>query len=129
MSHQVYEGGVLVEEWDDETRTYTDYRTDPPTSREYTVEEHEAADASALAAARAANEAALREGLQNVINAALDRQATAQGIIDTPNSTIRDNPAPHIVALARVCKREERAIIRLARLVGGLVDSADTGTD
>lgn len=45
MSTRVYENGVLVESWDDSTRTYTDHRTDPPTTRPYTEQEDAAADA------------------------------------------------------------------------------------
>lgn len=91
-------------------------------AREWTTEE-------SAAALRAANEQALRNGLQAVITTALERQATVQAVIDTPNATIRDSPAPHIVAIARATKRQDRAIIRLARLAGDLLDSADTGTD
>ena len=52
MSAQVYSGGVLIESWDDATRTYTDHRTDPPTTRPYTPEENTAADAALADAAR-----------------------------------------------------------------------------
>lgn len=48
--------GQLVEKWDDATRTYTDYRTDPDTVRAYTAEENAAADAAEQA--RAADAAA-----------------------------------------------------------------------
>lgn len=92
------------------------------TARLWTPEELEAQ-------ARAANEQALRNGLANVITAALERQATSQAVIDTPNSEIKANPQTHVVALARATKRQDRAIIRLARLAGNLVDSVDTGTD
>lgn len=44
MSGQRYTDGVLVESWDDATRTYTDHTTDPPTTRPYTAEENDAAD-------------------------------------------------------------------------------------
>lgn len=48
MSARTYRDGVLVEEWDDQTRTYTDYTTDPPTTRPYTPEENAAADQRAV---------------------------------------------------------------------------------
>ena len=127
MSNYVYDNGQLVEEWDDDARTYTDHHTGE--SRPYTADENAQADQAAAAATLAANEAALRDGLQAAIDAALTRQAAYQAIIDTPNSTIKSNPAPYIVDLARQGKRSERALIRLARLVGGLTGTADTGTD
>ena len=127
MSAQVYADGVLIEEWDDDTRTYTDHRTG--SSRPYTADENAQADQAAAAATLAANEAALRDGLAAAIDAALTRQAAYQAIIDTPNATIKTNPAPYIVDLARQGKRSERALIRLIRLVGGLTTTAGTGTD
>lgn len=127
MSTRRFLDGVLIEEWDDDTRTYTDHRTGE--SRPYTPEENTAADQAAAASTLAANEAALRDGLQAAIGAALTRQAVYQAIIDTPKATIKTNPAPHIVDLARQGKRSERALIRLARLVCGLTNTADTGTE
>ena len=127
MSNYVYTDGVLVESWDDESRTYTDHRTEQ--SRPYTDEENAAADQRAADATQAANDQALRDGLQDAIDAALLRQAAYQAVIDTPNSEIKANPQGHIVSIARQGKRSERALIRLARLVGGLTGSADTGTD
>ena len=116
---------------DDASRTVTTYdETGNVTStRPYTADENAAADQAAAEATLSANEAALRNGLQAAIDAALTRQAAYQAIIDTPNATIKTNPAPYIVDLARQGKRSERALIRLARLVGGLTNTADTGTD
>ena len=127
MSSYVYDDGALVESWDDESRTYTDHRTGD--SRPYTDEENAAADQRAVQEEQAANAQALRDGLAAAIDAALARQAAYQAVIDTPNSEIKANPQSHIVSIARQGKRSERALIRLARLVGGLTDSADTGTD
>ena len=42
MSSRIYDDGVLVESWDDTTRTYTDHRTGQ--TRPYTTEENDAAD-------------------------------------------------------------------------------------
>ena len=125
MSWERYENGTLTERGDDATRTVT---TSTGT-RPYTADENAAADQAAAAATLAANEAALRNGLQTAIDAALARQAAYQAVIDTPNATIKSNPAPYIVGLARQGKRSDRALIRLARLVGGLTTTADTGTD
>ena len=127
MSTEIYDDGALVESWDDTTRTYTDHRTGE--SRPYTPEENDAADQRAVQQQQAANDQALRDGLAAAIDAALARQAAYQAVIDTPNSEIKANPQTHIVNLARQGKRSERALIRLARLVGGLTQSADTGTD
>ena len=117
MSARIYdENGVLVESWDDESRTYTE-------------QENAAADQRAAHQQKSANEQALRDGLAAVIDAALERQAAYQAVLDTPNADINSKPAPYIVSVARQGKRSERALIRLARLVGGLTESADTGTD
>lgn len=132
MSWKFYdEEGVLRAEADDTARVTREWDEHGTLIREtpYTPEELAALQERINIAHEEANETVLRSGMQNVIDAALERQAQAQAVIDTPNSEINNRPAPHIVALARVCKRQERAIIRLARLVGGLVESADTGTD
>lgn len=60
MSAQVYADGALVEEWDDTTRTHTDYTTDPPTVRDYTQAENDAADQ------RLTNEARLDDHEQRI---------------------------------------------------------------
>ena len=126
MSWSTYAAdGTLLEHGDDATRTVTTGTSFRP----YTAAENAAADQAAAAAVLAANEAALRNGLQAAIDAALARQAAYQAVIDTPNATIKTNPAPYIVDLARQGKRSERALIRLIRLVGGLTNTADTGTD
>lgn len=131
MTSRTYAGNTLIEEWDDDLRILTRWDLDgiQTEQRPYTTEENAEADLRVAEEQRVANAQALRDGLANVISAALDRQALAQAVIDTPNSDINSKPAPHIVSLARVCKRQERAIIRLARLAGNLLDSADTGAD
>ena len=43
---------VLVEEWDDESRIYTDHTTDPPTTRPYTEAENDAADDAVVGSLR-----------------------------------------------------------------------------
>ena len=118
-------------EGDDLARQAQDFNAagDLVATRPYTADENAAADQAAAAAALAVNEAALRNGLQAAIDAALARQAAYQAVIDTPNATIKTNPAPYVVDLARQGKRSERALIRLIRLVGGLTTTADTGTN
>lgn len=130
-SMQFFSDGVLRFEKDHDTRKAREYDEDGTLmyERDYTAEENAEADAIDAQNVLMTNEQALRDGLQAVIAAALERQAQVQAVIDTPNADIRQNPAPHIIALARASKRQERAIIRLARLAGGLLDTADTGTD
>lgn len=119
--------GIVIEEWNDETRTYTNHETSE--SRPYTPAESTQADAEAARLSQASNRAALEAGLANVITRALAYQADAQGIIDTTNQTINGSPAPHIKTLARGQKRLAGDVIRLARLIGDLTDSASTGND
>jgi hypothetical protein len=60
VSTSVYDiTGTLVERWDDVSRKYTDFRTDPDTVRNYTPEENARADAEAAEATLVANEAEL----------------------------------------------------------------------
>lgn len=56
MSILVYSNsGVLLEQWDDVTRTYTDFRPTPDLVRPYTPEENARADVEALAVLAGAN--------------------------------------------------------------------------
>ena len=98
-------------------------------TRPYTAEENATVDAAIQAAVLDANRKALLDGLKAVIDAAVARQADVQTVLDTTNSTINGSPASYLKTIARATKRQDRAIIRLARLAGNLVSSADTGTD
>jgi hypothetical protein len=53
---RVLRSGVLTEQWDDATETYTDYRVDPPISRPYNAEELQQAAPYAAAVTSAANQ-------------------------------------------------------------------------
>lgn len=77
---------------------------------------------------RTDNAAALRAGLQVEITDALARQVTLDTVLNATNAEINVSPAAHIKTIARQEKRTQNAIIRLARLVGGLTDSTDTGS-
>ena len=60
MSATIYApDGSPMQQWDDTTRTHTDYTTTPPTVRPYTAAENAAADAAVAQATLAANAAAL----------------------------------------------------------------------
>jgi hypothetical protein len=75
------------------------------------------------------NERALRDSMSTLVGRALDRQAAMQAIIDTQNSTINANPAQYIKLIARAEKRSASDVLRMARLVGGMTDSADVGDE
>ena len=62
-----YAGGILIESWDDTTRTYTDHRTGE--SRPYTEAENAAADAAAQAAEDAAAARARGETHEAILDA------------------------------------------------------------
>lgn len=66
MKH--YIEGVLIESWDDDTRTYTDHRTGE--TRPYTAEENEAADESAASDARMDDLEARVAALEAIVMAA-----------------------------------------------------------
>lgn len=101
MSSRNYEDGVLVEEWDDETRTYTDHRTGE--SRPYSEAENARADASQGMAQAATNSAQITSDLDQALT-------DLQVIIDTDNSVINDNPAGEIKDIARVVKKIVRKV-------------------
>lgn len=123
--------GVLIERGNDTTRTVTTYDESGAvtSTRPYTADENATADAAAAQEVVRTNAEILRNGLQSVIDASIARQAVYQTVLNTDNATIKSNPAPYIKDVARQGKRSERAIIRLARLVGNLTTTADTGTD
>jgi hypothetical protein len=101
---EVYENGVFVERWDDNTRTYADFRTDPVTTRPYTAQEHLDADERAAQATEDAN--------RRTVDEALDlRMGTMQAIVDDTNANINSNPAARIKDIARAV----RLLIRQAR--------------
>lgn len=116
---------------DDSSLTVTIYGADGEViaTRPYSDEEKDAVAARAAAIKAEENRAALRAGLKDVIALARERQATYQTVLNTPNSEVNNRPAPHIMTVARQGKRSERAIIRLARLAGDILDSTDTGED
>ena len=122
---------TLIERGNDTTRTVTMYDESGAvtSTRPYTSDENATADAAIQAAVLDANRKALLDGLKAVIDAAVARQADVQTVLDTTNSTINGSPAGYLKTIARATKRQDRAIIRLAKLAGNLVSSADTGTD
>ncbi len=75
------------------------------------------------------NEAALRGGVANIVTRAQERQVAMQGLIDQTNATLNGQPSTYLRILARADKRRDSDIIRLARLIGGLTDSASVGDE
>lgn len=101
-----YEDGELLEQWDDDTRTYSRWDgTDPaPVEvRPYTPEEDAAADVRAQEALVAANAATLEDDLDDAL-------LSLQVIIDDTNSNINDNPAARIKDVAKALKKTIRKV-------------------
>lgn len=101
--NKAYENGVLTQEWNDDTRTYTDYRMDPDLVRPYNAAENAAADAAATAKTEATNAATLEQEL----DAALD---SLQVILDDTNSNINTNAAARIKDIAKALKKTIRVV-------------------
>jgi hypothetical protein len=75
------------------------------------------------------NAGILRQGLPAIIDRARARQASMTAILDEQNSIINSNPAEYIKRIARAERRTQADLMRLARLVGDLTDSADVGDE
>ena len=106
MKQEIYDSnGTLQEQWDDSTRTYTDFSTSPQIVRPYTDDENAEADKRAESEAESGNQSSIEEAL----SAALE---TLQLIIDDTNSNINSNPASRIKDLARVQRRLIRLVLR-----------------
>ena len=126
MSAQNYRGGVLVEQWDDTTRTYSDFRTTPTTTRPYTTAENAAADAQAAADLMAVNRQSLTGTTS--LQGRLDRLALYKTDVDlTAVLAQTNNQALATATLNRALKtmirREERLTATVALLVR-LIDPA-----
>ena len=104
---------------DDTTRTVTAYDESGAVTatRPYTADENAAADAAVAQAAAQAQYEAQRLTVRQIITDLQAEKARAQAVIDTPNSTIKTNPAPYVVDVARAAKRIAGAAIDLARYV------------
>lgn len=148
MSREVYENNVLIERWDDGTRTYTDFRTDPDTVRPYTTDENAAADArdaraqqDAVAAQLEANMTADLPTIRATIDslALLLGDATTAGSIRawkapiTNNATLTGAQAKALADLLIDAVQSERKIarqtLRLAKAMVGDYSSADVGVE
>ena len=111
--------GTVKERGDDATRTVTTYdETGSVTSsRPYTADENATADSAIAEAAAQAQREADRLTVRQIITDLQAEKARAQAVIDTPNATIKTNPAPYVVDVARAAKRIADAAIDLARYI------------
>jgi hypothetical protein len=105
VQRDIYLDGVLALRYDDDTRTVTDYRVDPPTSRPYSPSENADTDGVLLDEAEAAARRTIEEALASALT-------SMQAILDTPNATLNAGPAPYIKDLARVNRRLIRLVTR-----------------
>lgn len=131
--------GNAIAIWDDASRVYTDVIAG--TTRPYTAAENAAADGRTAAETAASNRATLSAGIDQVIadlKSQIDAVNLALASLDTvtaaSNSTINASPASYVTTCAkagkdslRAAKRTAKAAISLARLVGGRLDTANTG--
>ena len=107
---------IYVIDHNDTTRTVTTYDETGAvaSTRPYTAEENAAAVAEAAARAQ---RVAGRLTVRAIITDLQAEKARAQAVIDTPNATIKSNPAPYVNDVARAAKRIADAAIDLARYV------------
>lgn len=84
-------------------------------TQQWTVRPWTAEELAARAAA--AQHEADRLTVRAIITDLQAEKTRAQAVIDTPNSTIKANPAPYVVDVARAAKRIADAAIDLARYV------------
>lgn len=110
---------IYVIDHNDTTRTVATYdEAGAVTSTHpHTASENAAADAAEAAQAAQAAYEAQRLTVKAIIADLKAEKDRAQAVIDTPNATIRTNPAPYIVDVARAAKMIADAAIDLARYV------------
>ena len=110
---------IYVIDHNDTTRTVTTYDETGAvaSTRPHTAEENAAADAAVAEAAARAQRVADRLTVRAIITDLQAEKARAQAVIDTPNATIKSNPAPYVNDVARAAKRIADAAIDLARYV------------
>ena len=78
MNRQVFENGVLVEEWDDEVATYTRFESgEEVESRPYTTVEQEQADAREAGVVEASEKQARRDAREALLDATLEFSVVA----------------------------------------------------
>jgi hypothetical protein len=103
VSAQVYQDGVLREEWNDATRTYTAWDANGVVTdeRPYTTDENAAADARAATDQQAQNKSTIEANLeQDYLN--------MQDIEAQSNADLRADPSQEIKDIARAVRRLTR---------------------
>lgn len=108
MSIRVYSStGILLDLWDDTTRTYTDFRPTPSSSRAYSATENARADAEAAATTASGNSGTIGDRISSVDMPAM------QAIIDAQNTTINAGVATYLKDVARAVRRLDRKVANL----------------
>ena len=93
--------GSVVEQWDDSTRTYTDFRPEPDFTRPYTAAENLEADRRIAEATSSANESDLTAKAQ----AAVSGNNTYLGLTSPTNA--------QVAAQVKALTRQSNALIKL----------------
>ena len=108
MSDSVYTNGVLRQEWDDNTRTYSEYDESGTLiegmPRPYNSEENARADASLSQAMVEQNKVTVQQNLAADLT-------EMQNILAQTNATLRDDPSQEIKSIARAVRRLTRAAL------------------
>ena len=104
-SEVVSPDGVVLEEWNDDTRTYTSRNPDGTVllTRPYTAEENAAADERATQETQSENKSTIEQNLEADL-------AAMQAIKDQANSALRTDPSQEIKDIAVAVRR----LIRMA---------------
>jgi hypothetical protein len=105
--------GNAIEQWDDDTRTYSKF-TAPASTRPYTAAENTAADARAVQAATAVTRAANRATVKLIITDLQAEKDRCDVVIAKTNAAITGADTKDV---ARAGKRIADAAIELARFV------------
>jgi len=100
-------------------RTYTDFRTDPDTTRPYTAAENAQADAAVEQAAAAEEHAETEDRVKAIVEDLKAEKARVQPAIDATNAAVNSSPASYVKDNARAIKRVADAAIDLAKYVDG----------
>lgn len=111
--------GILIQQWDDATATYTERDTTGAVTltRPYNADETAAAAIRAAAAQAAVDRAALHAAVRQIITDLQAEKDRAQIVLDATAADINAAPATYIVDAAKAAKRIADAAIDLARFV------------
>jgi len=122
---KVIKEGIVIEDWDDVSRTVTYYRDDgvlrptapggeAPNPRLYTPDENDDADARAAEFEQETLITTLRSGIDQVITDLQTEKARVQPVIDKTNAQITPGDTKDV---ARAAKRIADAVIDALRII------------